>query len=982
MENFNTVPNQGKFGDSIAVVNENFLLAQQEMEVLQNKCENESARAQATEEELREYVQALSQSKPVPKTAAEWAAMTSYVEGVIYRVAGTTSYADYMYNGTTTVKMAEYDNAIDNEPTASSNNLAKSGGIRTAIDRKGEITSVINPYILNRVSPDYQKVNSNINSSGQWVTTNYYTVYWFYLTQGQTLYLKFRNVSVTNNYALQGYWLTTKPVFGETDFTDKIVFSIPQPQDANWKYVEYYAKEDGYLVIRDRSYSSNGYQLISAKYMNYAELAGYVRETITNIPAKREYGIDCDVDSATYGEEVPMAVAGLGCTDYIDISMYSYLYLFMRQTRSSAIGTYLYGTMYYDANKQPLSVAFIYQCVGDNNHSYMYSTVPSGAKYIRVTTSASNKRADGTYIVENIYGFKKLLGDYTNEQEARIESIENALQRNIKTKTVTLVPQPQCLYSGFINVDGDKSIKNSSTRITYTPEIYTIGGTQLKVHYTGAHNKRLRVIQYTMVPLNSPLTSFTADKCITHTAFPSSNSESFTGEATLTLDKNCKRVMLYMTAGDETVIPLENILDYITDIEVEQQDGYVTASEDSGDNRVEQLVRQSRFVADSGEVTATALTLIHCTDIHEDDTAVERILSFANKGLSEDILCTGDLPSGYPSSTSIHIDSAMEWIKACGLMEKALFTMGNHDSATYENRAYDWLGRTQQQNYEDYFAPYIQDVGYIMPSNHASTFACYWHKDYVSQKIRLIGLDCMYRCDGIVDPVTGQYISGGVKKLTSEQEEWFVQKLNETLDENNAAYGYSVVVACHYPLDDFSGSNEQWDEETHKFIYNQNENGGRVMSYKTTAPVNFHKESVSSIIMNSTFNMRNRTTYPSKGDVNNMAEILSYWISQGGKFVAWLCGHNHNDYMFYTKYKAGVNDILVITNDQAGTNRPPHSGVRNNKYNDGISFNIVTIDTQNGLIKLVRNGFNTNKFLNSHQYMCYDYINRKVLNEG
>lgn len=36
MENFNNVPSQGKYGDSIAVVNENFMLVQQKMEVLEN----------------------------------------------------------------------------------------------------------------------------------------------------------------------------------------------------------------------------------------------------------------------------------------------------------------------------------------------------------------------------------------------------------------------------------------------------------------------------------------------------------------------------------------------------------------------------------------------------------------------------------------------------------------------------------------------------------------------------------------------------------------------------------------------------------------------------------------------------------------------------------------------------------------------------------------------------------------------------------
>lgn len=107
----------------------------------------EKNRAEAAEEQLRAYYEALSQSQPIPKTAEEWAAMTSWQEGVIYRVAGTTSYADWMYNGTATIKMAEYDNAIDDEPTAGSQNLVKSSGVagseQVINNRLGDVSTFV-----------------------------------------------------------------------------------------------------------------------------------------------------------------------------------------------------------------------------------------------------------------------------------------------------------------------------------------------------------------------------------------------------------------------------------------------------------------------------------------------------------------------------------------------------------------------------------------------------------------------------------------------------------------------------------------------------------------------------------------------------------------------------------------------------------------------------------------------------------------------
>lgn len=86
----------------------------------------EITRAQAAEEQLRTLYNNLQQSQPIPVTALP---DTGEV-GKIYRLVGTNSYADYMYAEgalTTPIKMAEYDNAIDDVPTTGSNNLVKSG---------------------------------------------------------------------------------------------------------------------------------------------------------------------------------------------------------------------------------------------------------------------------------------------------------------------------------------------------------------------------------------------------------------------------------------------------------------------------------------------------------------------------------------------------------------------------------------------------------------------------------------------------------------------------------------------------------------------------------------------------------------------------------------------------------------------------------------------------------------------------------------
>ena len=88
----------------------------------------ERERAMEAEEQLRQAYSSLSQSQPVPVTELP----ATGEAGKIYRLAGESSYADYMYSEndlTTPIKMAEYDNAIDDEPTAGSDNLVKSGGV-------------------------------------------------------------------------------------------------------------------------------------------------------------------------------------------------------------------------------------------------------------------------------------------------------------------------------------------------------------------------------------------------------------------------------------------------------------------------------------------------------------------------------------------------------------------------------------------------------------------------------------------------------------------------------------------------------------------------------------------------------------------------------------------------------------------------------------------------------------------------------------
>ena len=84
----------------------------------------EASRAQAAEQLLQEQYNALTQSDIIVG-----ALPSSGTKNKIYRVPGTNTYSDYMWNGSSFVKMATYNNAIDTKPTHESSNLITSGGV-------------------------------------------------------------------------------------------------------------------------------------------------------------------------------------------------------------------------------------------------------------------------------------------------------------------------------------------------------------------------------------------------------------------------------------------------------------------------------------------------------------------------------------------------------------------------------------------------------------------------------------------------------------------------------------------------------------------------------------------------------------------------------------------------------------------------------------------------------------------------------------
>lgn len=89
---------------------------------------------------LNNLYQALTQSALVVVAPTDTWPVSNPNTTTIYRVVDRVNtppqyYSDYMWNGTSMVQMAQYNNAIDNVPTVDSPNLVKSGGVAADVNR-------------------------------------------------------------------------------------------------------------------------------------------------------------------------------------------------------------------------------------------------------------------------------------------------------------------------------------------------------------------------------------------------------------------------------------------------------------------------------------------------------------------------------------------------------------------------------------------------------------------------------------------------------------------------------------------------------------------------------------------------------------------------------------------------------------------------------------------------------------------------------
>ena len=122
-------------------------------------------------EQLKRLYQALSQSDPEIIEPNDTWPVANPEENVIYRVIDRVNtppqyYSDYMWNGTSMVLMGQYNNAIDNEPTANSNNLVKSGGVYSFVHANGGAYDISAAHAVGGVLATYDDLEDALGTNG------------------------------------------------------------------------------------------------------------------------------------------------------------------------------------------------------------------------------------------------------------------------------------------------------------------------------------------------------------------------------------------------------------------------------------------------------------------------------------------------------------------------------------------------------------------------------------------------------------------------------------------------------------------------------------------------------------------------------------------------------------------------------------------------------------------------------------------------
>ena len=236
-----------------------------------------------------------------------------------------------------------------------------------------------------------------------------------------------------------------------------------------------------------------------------------------------------------------------------------------------------------------------------------------------------------------------------------------------------------------------------------------------------------------------------------------------------------------------------------------------------------------------------------------------------------------------------------------------LTCIGNHDSASYNSETgYDWASLSMSDRDAYYIAPFENNWGITHESGKS-----YYYKDYSTQKVRMIVLDSQL------------YITNGTE--ATAQTGWLENLLAGAISGN-----LHVLIAIHAPY------------------------GG-------------------SPVVDCSFSKYGRTNMVSLTDSFTPAvvvEAVSAAITGGLKFIGYIVGHNHQDYI----YKPATGQLGFCVTCAAVEYKPQWTESDQHRGIGFDAYNVVIVDTANTLVKVIRyGGADMDDKMRARKAICFNY---------
>lgn len=245
--------------------------------------------------------------------------------------------------------------------------------------------------------------------------------------------------------------------------------------------------------------------------------------------------------------------------------------------------------------------------------------------------------------------------------------------------------------------------------------------------------------------------------------------------------------------------------------------------------------------------------------------------------------------------------------------------VGNHDSATKSGTTYNWNGVSMADREAYYITPYKDSWGDIVHTNGTS----YYYKDYATEKIRLIVIDAML------------YTGTAMETEATAQTAWLTDALSGAVSA-----GLHVLIATHAP------------------------HGGAKK-------------------VESSFSQNWQTIMPTQADCDTpqtVIDTVAQAITDGLHFIGYLCGHTHRDVLWDA---IGDKSQLMYCITCANVDTPAQWRV-GDLYRDinRDAYNLVTIDTTNTLVKIVRGGgADISNDMRTRKGICINYTTGDIVGE-